>query len=90
VTTPDSDGPLITTATIVSADARETADLSANDNAPRPPLTPAAQRALQEAQERRDAALANAKSQAPEVGGRNGPDPVRYGDWESGGIAWDF
>jgi hypothetical protein len=25
-----------------------------------------------------------------EVGGRNGPDPVRYGDWEKGGIASDF
>ncbi len=26
----------------------------------------------------------------PEVGGRAGPDPVRYGDWEKGGIAVDF
>ena len=26
----------------------------------------------------------------PEVGGRKGPDPVRYGDWEKGGIAVDF
>jgi hypothetical protein len=25
-----------------------------------------------------------------EVGGRKGPDPVRYGDWEKGGIAVDF
>ena len=25
-----------------------------------------------------------------EVGGRIGPDPVRYGDWEKGGIAVDF
>ena len=25
-----------------------------------------------------------------EIGGRNGPDPVRYGDWEKGGIAVDF
>ena len=25
-----------------------------------------------------------------EVGGRGGPDPVRYGDWEKGGIAGDF
>lgn len=25
-----------------------------------------------------------------EVGGREGPDPVRYGDWEKGGIAVDF
>jgi hypothetical protein len=26
----------------------------------------------------------------PEVGGRNGLDPVRYGDWERSGIAVDF
>jgi hypothetical protein len=26
----------------------------------------------------------------PEYGGRDGPDPVRYGDWEKGGIAVDF
>ena len=25
-----------------------------------------------------------------EVGGRKGPDPVRYGDWEKAGIAVDF
>ncbi|MFZ4688920.1 MAG: DUF1674 domain-containing protein [Polymorphobacter sp.] len=25
-----------------------------------------------------------------EVGGRKGPDPVRYGDWEKSGIAVDF
>ncbi len=27
---------------------------------------------------------------AREVGGRGGPDPVRYGDWEIGGRAVDF
>jgi hypothetical protein len=26
----------------------------------------------------------------PEMGGRGGLDPVRYGDWEKGGIAVDF
>jgi hypothetical protein len=25
-----------------------------------------------------------------EVGGRNGPDPVRYGDWEKNGRCIDF
>lgn len=52
-------------------------------------LTPAAQRALAEAEARRrerDAAAARPK----EVGGRDGPDPVRYGDWEKGGIASGF
>lgn len=27
---------------------------------------------------------------ATEIGGRDGPDPVRYGDWEKGGVAVDF
>lgn len=27
---------------------------------------------------------------APERGGRDGPDPTRYGDWEHKGIAVDF
>ena len=51
-------------------------------------LPPAAQRALAEAEERRKAA--KALELAPELGGRNGPEPVRYGDWEKKGIAIDF
>lgn len=27
---------------------------------------------------------------AKELGGRKGPEPTRYGDWEKGGIAVDF
>ena len=27
---------------------------------------------------------------APEFGGREGPDPVRYGDWEKNGRCIDF
>jgi hypothetical protein len=27
---------------------------------------------------------------AKEVGGRDGPDPTRYGDWEKNGICVDF
>ena len=61
---------------------------------PRAPLPPAAVRALQEAQERRLAREAQATVTPTvmpnEIGGRAGPDPVRYGDWEQGGIAWDF
>jgi hypothetical protein len=53
--------------------------------------TPEAERALAEAQQRREQAAAAAKSDAAtEIGGRAGPDPVRYGDWENGGIASDF
>ncbi|MFT2213539.1 DUF1674 domain-containing protein [Rhizobium giardinii] len=62
-----------------------------NDNSPaepRKPLTPAAQRALAEAEERR-------KQQQPlnlpeELGGRGGAEPARFGDWEINGRAIDF
>ncbi len=60
-----------------------------DDGAPRV-LTPAAHRALAEAEERRQKATSAQDQAAAEVGGRGGPDPVRYGDWEKGGIAWDF
>ena len=54
----------------------------------RPEISPAAQRALQEAEERRKAATDLALPK--ELGGRKGPEPVRYGDWERKGIAVDF
>jgi hypothetical protein len=59
---------------------------------PEKELSPAARRALAEAEERRRLADAQRAANPPpkEVGGRNGPDPVRYGDWEKGGIASDF
>ncbi|WP_424942597.1 DUF1674 domain-containing protein [Aliiroseovarius crassostreae] len=53
-------------------------------------LSPAAQRALAEAEERRKKAEAEAKARPKEYGGRDGPEPVRYGDWEKKGIAIDF
>jgi hypothetical protein len=53
-------------------------------------LTPEAQRALAEAEERRTAALNNAKAKTKELGGQDGPEPTRYGDWEKGGIVSDF
>ena len=53
-------------------------------------LTPAAERALAEAQARR-AEYEQAEAAMPkERGGRGGHDPVRYGDWEKKGIAVDF
>ena len=70
---------------------------------PARPLPPAAQRALAEAAERRRQRAAEAQTQAQttqaqtskdgqpaELGGRQGPDPVRYGDWENNGIVSDF
>ncbi|MFO1122277.1 MAG: DUF1674 domain-containing protein [Hyphomicrobiales bacterium] len=51
-------------------------------------LSPAARRALAEAEARRRAL---APQDLPrEVGGREGPEPTRYGDWERKGIASDF
>lgn len=51
-------------------------------------LPPAAQRALAEAEARRKDR--DAVTLPPELGGRDGPEPVRYGDWENKGLAIDF
>jgi hypothetical protein len=48
----------------------------------------AAARALAEAAARRAAAAETPRPR--EIGGRDGPEPVRYGDWERRGIAVDF
>ena len=48
----------------------------------------AAQRALKEAEDRR--AEAKALELPQELGGRDGPEPIRFGDWEKKGIASDF
>jgi hypothetical protein len=55
----------------------------------RPDLPPEARRALAEAEARRQAA-AGKPPLPPELGGRDGPEPVRYGDWERKGLAVDF
>lgn len=61
-----------------------------------PRINPAAQRALAEAEQRRAAQrAAEAGNETPhtkikEINGRDGPEPVRYGDWEVKGIASDF
>jgi hypothetical protein len=73
----------------------QTTDVAATDAVAEAParrrfedLPPAAQRALQEAEERRKAA---AEPTLPkELQGRGGAEPVRYGDWEINGIACDF
>ncbi|MCV2894824.1 DUF1674 domain-containing protein [Lentibacter sp. XHP0401] len=53
-------------------------------------LPEAAKRALAEAEERRAARDAEMKARPKELGGRDGLDPARYGDWEKKGIAIDF
>jgi hypothetical protein len=51
-------------------------------------LTPAAKRALEEAEARRKAGAQAVP--AKEIGGRGGADPARFGDWEIKGRAIDF
>jgi hypothetical protein len=54
------------------------------------PLTPAAERALAEAQARRAERERQAATRPKEANGPKGPEPTRYGDWERNGIASDF
>jgi hypothetical protein len=55
---------------------------------PPKPLTPAARRALEEAAARR---AAREETLPPhEVGGPQGPEPTRFGDWERKGLISDF
>ncbi len=80
---------------LAGADQAETANIVtfpavADADLPARVLTPAAQRALAEAEERRRLRDAAAEARPTEIGGRGGPDPVRFGDWEKGGICWDF
>lgn len=72
-------------------DTREaggTGDTGDTGDGPVAHLPPAARRALAEAEARR--ATAAPPDLPPELGGRKGPEPVRYGDWEKKGIAIDF
>jgi hypothetical protein len=54
------------------------------------PLSPAAKRALAEAEARRQQIDAEMAKRPKEKGGRGGLDPARYGDWEIKGITSDF
>lgn len=74
---------------MVPADNDNLRDAAADKNAERKKaLSPAAERALMEAEARRKA------EQLPELpteyGGRGGADPSRFGDWEINGRAIDF
>lgn len=51
-------------------------------------LPAAAKRALAEAEARRKAA--KPLDMPAELGGRDGPEPIRFGDWEKKGITSDF
>ncbi|MEM8792599.1 MAG: DUF1674 domain-containing protein [Pseudomonadota bacterium] len=51
-------------------------------------IAAAAKRALAEAEARR--AKAEPQEMPEEIGGRDGPEPTRFGDWEKKGITSDF
>lgn len=55
-------------------------------------ITPEAERALAEAEERRARRLAETEDETGkgESGGPRGEEPTRFGDWERKGIAYDF
>ena len=53
-------------------------------------ISPAAQRALKEAEERRKLRHKKEAELAKEKGGPKGAEPTRYGDWERNGIVYDF
>jgi hypothetical protein len=60
------------------------------DNKKKKMLDAAAKRALAEAELRRAEIDRKTKTMPREISGRDGPEPVRYGDWEKKGIASDF
>ena len=51
-------------------------------------IVESAKRALKEAQDRK--LKLNEETRPLELGGRTGPDPTRYGDWEKKRIISDF
>ena len=71
----------------MSEKAPDSGDRSVAGKPARRDLPPAARRALEEAEARRAAVK---PAPPPELDGRGGLDPVRYGDWEVKGLASDF
>ncbi len=74
----------------MAGDDRQDAESTGGEPRRQRELTPAAQRALAEAAARRAEAERARKAAPKEIGGRPGPDPARFGDWEVKGIASDF
>jgi hypothetical protein len=64
--------------------------MSQDEPGPKKPLTPEAERALAEAAARRAEREQAEAQRPPEIAGRGGLDPARYGDWEVKGVASDF
>ncbi len=63
-------------------------DAASGEGEPQKELSPAAKRALAEAEARRKAAIPDERP--AEINGPKGEEPTRYGDWERKGILSDF
>mgnify|MGYP006429321333 CR=1 FL=1 len=65
-----------------------------DDSAPRRPGKPVTkdqlEQAAADAAPTPDSGAAGAGGARSEIGGPDGPEPTRYGDWERGGICYDF
>ena len=62
-----------------------------NDSTKKDSISATALQALAEAEARRNSAPAPDQPESPtELGGRKGPEPTRFGDWEKNGIVSDF
>ncbi len=70
-------------------DGHDDAKAGAEIEPPSRAFSLAAEQALKEAEERRKP-LPSEENAPKEVGGRKGPEPTRYGDWEKKGIVSDF
>ncbi|WP_287234443.1 DUF1674 domain-containing protein [Mesorhizobium sp.] len=66
------------------------ADAAPVHDAPQRMPTPAARRALAEAEARREHYRQQEAAMPREIGGRGGREPGRYGDWEVKGLTSDF
>jgi hypothetical protein len=71
-------------------DQTSKADTGPDRDASQKLLTPAARRALAEAQARREIYRKKEVALPKEIGGRGGKEPGRYGDWEVKGLTSDF
>jgi hypothetical protein len=65
-------------------------DAAHDNDVPQKALTPAARRALAEAEARREKYREREAARPQEIGGRGGKEPGRYGDWEVKGLTSDF
>jgi hypothetical protein len=65
-------------------------DATHGNDVPQKALTPAARRALAEAEARREKYREREAARPKEIGGRGGKEPGRYGDWEVKGLTSDF